>query len=57
MDRPPSSDWETSTFTYKPANEWDEHWVLVDVPAARQLINDGLDFFARARWGGLLTGG
>lgn len=55
MDRPPSEGWETETFTYKPANEWEEHWVGIDVPAARALINDALSVFDKLRWKGLIN--
>jgi len=55
MDRPPDSDWERETFTYKPANEWEEHWVAIDVPAARSLINDAIGVFEKWRWSGLVA--
>jgi len=54
MDRKPESEWETETFTWKPANEWDEHYVAIDIPAARALVNDFLDVFSPHRWGGLV---
>jgi len=54
MDRPPQTEWETSTFTSKPANEFDEHWVAIDVPKARALINDMIDVFNANRWSGLV---
>jgi len=45
MDRPPRAGLESEMFTYKPATEWDEHWVLIDVPTARKLANGFLDGF------------
>lgn len=41
-DRPPAGA-EAEIFTYKPASEWDEHWVGVDVPTARRVINELID--------------
>lgn len=49
MDRPPSPGWEADTFTSRPASEWDEHWVGIDVPTARRLTNQLLDTFREAR--------
>lgn len=54
MDRPPETAWETETFTFKPANQWDYWQVAVDVPATRALINDFIDVFSRNRFVGLL---
>lgn len=54
MDRPPETEWETSTFTYSPANQWQEDHYFVDVPAARRLINDFLDVFSSSSFVGLL---
>lgn len=54
MDRTPETDWETQSFTYKPANQWDEHWVAIDVPVARRLINDFIDVFDSSSFVGLL---
>lgn len=52
MSRPPEG-WEAEVFTYKPATEWDEHWVAADVVEARRLANELLDAFAGLP--GLLT--
>jgi hypothetical protein len=49
MDRPPNPGWESETFTYKPASEWDEHWVAIDVPTARRALNALIDGFTVTR--------
>lgn len=54
MDRPPETEWELQTFTYKPANEFDEHWVAIDIPKARALINDFIDVMSKSRFAGIL---
>jgi len=55
MDRKPHEGWESETFTYKPANEFDEHWVAIDVPAARKLANELLDALTQERFEGILS--
>lgn len=35
-DRPPEG-LEATLFTYKPASEFDEHWVAIDLPVARSI--------------------
>lgn len=45
MDRPPNEGTESELFTYKPATEWDEHWVLIDVPQARSVMNSLIESF------------
>lgn len=52
MDRPPHGT-EAELFTYKPASEWDEHWVAIDVVEARRLGNELLDAFSKLP--GLMT--
>lgn len=49
MDRPPREGWESQTFTSKPATEWDEHWVAVDVPTARRAFDALLEGFLVTR--------
>lgn len=43
-DRPPEG-WEASVFTYKPATEWDEDWVGVDLVTARKLTRATIEAF------------
>jgi hypothetical protein len=43
-DRPPEG-YEATIWSSTPASEWDEHWVALDVPAARAIwnqIHDGI---------------
>lgn len=52
MDRPPEGD-EAEFFTYTPADKWNEHLVLIDVPATRKVVRSFLDAFERLP--GLMT--
>ena len=47
-DRPPAGD-ELAFFTSKPANEYDEHWVGVDLADVRTVTNAALEAFALYR--------
>lgn len=47
-DRPPEGD-EAAIFTYKPANEWDQQWVGIDVPTAQKVGAAILDALQRAQ--------
>lgn len=40
---------ELELFTGQPADEWNEHWVGLDVPTARRISNDLLDAFNAMR--------
>lgn len=43
MDRPPAEGWESQTFTYRPASEWDLGLYFVDVPAAKRYANKTIE--------------
>lgn len=51
-DTPPPENLQ-SWFTWKPASEWDEHWVALDLEDARQVANSFLDGFAALRFAAL----
>jgi hypothetical protein len=53
-DRPPEPGLESELFTWKPASEWDEQWVGLDVPEAQRLGRKFLDAFAGVTNIGLL---
>jgi hypothetical protein len=44
-DRPPEGA-EATVFTYKPANEYDEQWVGIDLPTAQRIGRKLLRSFA-----------
>lgn len=54
VDRPPEGV-EADLFTYHPASEWDEHWVPVDVPAARAIWNELQDSIERLATSGAIA--
>jgi hypothetical protein len=47
MDRLPTGD-EGALFNAKPATEYDEHWVAIDVPKAQKIGSTFLDAFKAA---------
>lgn len=46
MDRPPEGE-EAELFTYELASKWNDHLVLVDVPATRKVVRQLVDAFGR----------